>query len=428
MRLKLSASIKKEFLLLIRDMAGLSMLFIMPIALVILMALLQDSTFKVLDEKKMPVVIINNDNDIFGNNIVSGLSSSKFFDVTVLTTSDATELRKEVASGQYMIGIIVLSNATQSIQKNLNKDIYQQFPEEITGSISLDTLHAGISAKVDVFFDPVLKNSFKQSVLSALREYSSGVEAQIVYKTYANLFKELLGVAMKKPEKRTRLVEFNEQLAAPITEAAIPNSTQHNVPAWTLFAMFFIVIPLSSSMISERESGVILRLKTMPGSTLPSLLGKVTVYFSIGLLQAFLMLLIGEYLFPLLHLPELNIGNQWLSLLLLTVLVSATASGYGILIGSVASSQKQASVFGSISVVIMAAMGGLWVPVFMMTDLMKTISKLSPLNWALDGYSSILLRHSGIEGILTDVLLLSGFFIASLTGAYFYSKHHDSKL
>ena len=428
MRLKITASIKKEFLLLIRDMAGLSMLFIMPIALVILMALLQDSTFKVLDEKKMPVVIINNDHDIFGNNIVSGLSSSKFFDVTVLSANDVTELKKEVASGQYMIGIVVLKNATQTIQKNLNKAIYQQFPEEITDAIELDTLQSGFPAKVDVFFDPVLKNSFKQSVLSALRECSSGVEAQIVYKTYANLFKTLLGVEMKKAGKRMQLVEFNEQLAAPLKESTIPNSTQHNVPAWTLFAMFFIVIPLSSSMISERESGVILRLKTMPGSTLPSLLGKVTVYFGIGLLQAFLMLLIGEYLFPLLHLPELNIGNQWLSLLLLTVLVSATASGYGILIGSVASSQKQASVFGSISVVIMAAMGGLWVPVFMMTDLMKTISKLSPLNWALDGYSSILLRHSGIEGILTDVLLLSGFFIASLTGAYFYSKHHDSKL
>jgi ABC-2 type transport system permease protein len=188
MRLKITASIKKEFLLLIRDMAGLSMLFIMPIVLVILMALLQDSTFKVLDEKKVPVVIINNDHDIFGNNIVSGLSSSKFFDVTVLSANDVTELKKEVASGQYMIGIVVLKNATQTIQKNLNKAIYQQFPEEITDAIELDTLQSGFPAKVDVFFDPVLKNSFKQSVLSALREYSSGVEAQIVYKTYANLF------------------------------------------------------------------------------------------------------------------------------------------------------------------------------------------------------------------------------------------------
>jgi len=46
----------------------------------------------------------------------------------------------------------------------------------------------------------------------------------------------------------------------------------------------------------------------------------------------------------------------------------------------------------------------------------------------LDGYSSILLRHSGMAGISTDILLLSGFFIVSLTGAYFYSNHHDSKL
>ena len=428
MRLKIIASIKKEFLLLIRDMAGLSMLFIMPIALVIIMALLQDSSFKVLEEKKIPVIIINNDQAIFGNNIVEGLSKSKFFEVTKLNTGDIPELKKEVASGKYMIGIVVLKNASQSIQRNLNKDIYQQFPEEITSSILLDTLHAGLSARVDVFFDPVLKYSFKQSILSALREYSSGVEAQIIYQTYADLFKELLGIEMKKPGKRTRLVEFNEQLAAPLKEAAIPNSTQHNVPAWTLFAMFFIVIPLSSSMISERESGVILRLKTMPGSTLPSLLGKVAVFFSIGLLQAFIMLLIGEHLFPLLRLPELNIGNQWLPLLLLTILVSATASGYGILIGSVASSQKQASIFGSISVVIMAAVGGLWVPVFMMTDLMKAISKLSPLNWALDGYSSILLRHAGIGGILTDVLLLSSFFIISLAAAWFYSNHHDSRL
>ncbi len=426
--IKFTASVKKEFLLLVRDMAGLSMLFIMPIALVIIMALLQDSSFKVLEEKKIPVVIINNDQAIFGNNIVEGLGKSKFFEVTTLNSGDSAMLKKEVASGKYMIGIVVLKEASQSIQRNLNKDIYRQFPEEITESVSLDTLGSGIPAKVNVFFDPVLKNSFKQSVLSALREYSSGVEAQIIYQTYASLFKELLGIEMKKPGKRSRLVEFNEQLAAPLKEAAIPNSTQHNVPAWTLFAMFFIVIPLSSSMISERESGVMLRLKTMPGAILPSLLGKVAVFFSIGLLQAFVMLLIGEHLFPLLHLPKLNIGNQWLPLLLLTVLVSATASGYGILIGSVASSQKQASIFGSISVVIMAAVGGLWVPVFMMTDLMKAISKLSPLNWALDGYASILLRHSGIGGILSDLLLLSGFFMTSLAGAYIYSNHHDRKL
>ena len=51
MILKLTASVKKEFLLLIRDRAGLAMLFIMPVALVLIMNLLQDSSFRMLEEK-----------------------------------------------------------------------------------------------------------------------------------------------------------------------------------------------------------------------------------------------------------------------------------------------------------------------------------------------------------------------------------------
>jgi len=48
---KLTATFIKEVLLLTRDRAGLAMLFIMPVALVLVMTLLQDSTFKQLEEK-----------------------------------------------------------------------------------------------------------------------------------------------------------------------------------------------------------------------------------------------------------------------------------------------------------------------------------------------------------------------------------------
>ncbi len=401
------------------------MLFIMPVALVLIMTMLQDSSFKMLEEKNISVIILDNDHDVFGENIVEGLSKSKFFDVSIYDTNSNTGLKDEVAKGNYLIGIVIKKGATSSIRKNLNKDIYRQFPEEITESVSLDTLHAGSAANVDVFFDPVLKNSFKQSILSALREFSSGVEAQIIYDTYAALFKELLGVEMKKPARQHRLVEFHEQNASGLKQAAIPNSVQHNIPAWTLFAMFFIVIPLSGNIISERNSGVSLRLKTMPGAVIPSLLGKVTVYFVIGILQAYLMLLIGVYLLPVLGLPQLNVNHQYLALLTLTIVVSLAASGYGILIGTIFSSQEQASIFGAISVVIMAAVGGIWVPTFMMTDLMQVISKLSPLNWGLTGYYDILLRNAGITEILPQIVLLFGFFVVTIIGAFVYTKKVD---
>ena len=70
------ASVRKERLLLQRDKAGLAMLFLMPAALVLIMTLLQDSTFRVLEEKKIPVFVINCDQDTFGLNIVDGLKHS----------------------------------------------------------------------------------------------------------------------------------------------------------------------------------------------------------------------------------------------------------------------------------------------------------------------------------------------------------------
>jgi ABC-2 type transport system permease protein len=58
----------------------------------------------------------------------------------------------------------------------------------------------------------------------------------------------------------------------------VANSVQHNVPAWTIFAMFFIVIPLGGALLKEREDGSLLRLKLMPGSYLHIQLGKVLFY------------------------------------------------------------------------------------------------------------------------------------------------------
>ena len=78
---RLKATLIKEILLLTRDRAGLAMLFLMPVALVLVMTLLQDSTFKQLEEKTLPILIVNHDADTFGLSIVSGLMSASVFDV-----------------------------------------------------------------------------------------------------------------------------------------------------------------------------------------------------------------------------------------------------------------------------------------------------------------------------------------------------------
>ena len=48
-------------LLLIRDIGGIAILFVMPLVLVVTITLIQDSTFKTINDTKIPVLVVDND-------------------------------------------------------------------------------------------------------------------------------------------------------------------------------------------------------------------------------------------------------------------------------------------------------------------------------------------------------------------------------
>ena len=420
---KLSATIIKETLLLARDRAGLAMLFIMPVALVLIMTLLQDSTFKQLEEKNIPILIINHDADTFGINIVDGLKNAAIFNVSDIESITDSDLVSQVEQGNYLIGIIIRGNSTNQIKQSIKKKIQSQFPVEEVGNLfEFDSANSG-QPKIEIYFDPILKSSYKQSILGALKQFSAMVEAKLMFEIYSGLFEELIDVKLKPTDSFSNLVFFDEKYASDSNNSIIPNSVQHNVPAWTIFAMFFIVIPLASNIIKERQSGVSARLKTIPGSNFTTVAGKAITYFMVGLLQAVTMLIIGIWLLPVFGLPSLQIGNGGLALLLVTIAIILAATGYGILIGTIATSEQQSSIFGSVSVVILAAIGGVWVPQFMMSDLMVSLSNISPLSWGLNAYYDILLRNFGISEVIIYVSLLIGFFIVCIGIAAYYNKY-----
>ena len=346
-------------------------------------------------------------------------------ELTELVNKDTSNLREKVISGEFQIGIVIKENATALMKDRIKRNIVEILPPEdslVFGKLPL----ISNPAHVDIYFDPITKNSFKQSITSAIREFSSAVEAKVVFDVYSGLFHDLLGVELRELENYDKPVMISTQFAGE-NEEFVPNSVQHNVPAWTIFAMFFIVIPLAGNIIKERESGISQRLSVIAGSGLPVIMGKVTTFFLVGLIQAAAMLAVGFYLLPLMGLPQLIISGHFLALVVITIAVSLAASGYGVAIGTISSSQEQSSIFGSISVVILAAIGGIWVPTFMMSDIMQVISKMSPLNWALNGYYDIFLRNAGIEDIINYVFYLLLFFLTCIIISW-YVKNKRSRI
>ena len=158
-------------------------------------------------------------------------------------------------------------------------------------------------------------------------------------------------------------------------------------------------------------------LKTIPVTYLQIMTGKIVVFIGICLVQAILMVLVGVFVMPLLGLPELQIGN-WFTFLVISFSAGAAATAFGILIGSVSSTHIQASAFGAVSTVIFAAVGGAWVPVFVMPAIMQKISAFSPINWGIHAYYDVFLRSATVLEVLPDVgkllLFASVFLFASL--------------
>ena len=77
---------------------------------------------------------------------------------------------------------------------------------------------------------------------------------------------------------------------------------QQNVPAWTLFGMFFCGSP-RASLIRERQDGMLARLLTMPISYLTIISGKIVAYAIICMVQFALIMAVGKVLLPLLGTP-----------------------------------------------------------------------------------------------------------------------------
>jgi ABC-2 type transport system permease protein len=186
--------------------------------------------------------------------------------------------------------------------------------------------------------------------------------------------------------------------------------------------MFFIIVPLSINIVSEKNQGTFVRLKTNPISYATILGGKIITYLIVSVIQFALMLLVGLYLFPVMGLPEFEVNGSFFLLFLVAVFSGLAAIGIGILIGTVASTQEQSAPFGATLVVILAALGGVWIPVFAMPKLMQFIAKISPMNWGLNSFYDVIIRNYNFLEITPNLLLLGGFFVLMLGIAVYYDK------
>jgi ABC-2 type transport system permease protein len=418
--LKILATVYKEFLLLIRDPGGMALIFIMPLALVIVMALVQDAPFRDYQEIKLEVLFIDNDRDSLSAKVTKAFEASP--NVVLIHEKDTAVAKRQVQAGKFKAAIVLPQNATADLRRKTQQLISSMFanfgfPAEVD-STEIPAIN------IKIFYDPAIKSNYKQALSGAVEKIAANVQAEWILD---ELQQQLSEGKEDAPQKIaidvSKIMRVDQRYASENKyQGLVLNSVQHNVPAWTMFAMFFILYPLAGNFIKEREEGSMLRLRLISGSQWPVISGKFGFYFMICLVQFILMIAVGIYVMPLLGLTKLTLGSNPMGILITACSVAMAATGYGVLIAVYFRTAQQALSFGSVSVVILSAIGGVWVPIYVMPEILQTVSRFSPMSWGLESFNDLFLRQASIHAILPNVLRLVGFALVALGASVLIHK------
>lgn len=371
----------KEVLLLRRDLHALAVLFLMPIAFLLVMSLALPSQQN---------------------------QSASLLDIAVFSPNDS----------HYNQALLKFIHHEQQIN-------WQQGELQDLAAWQNKLHQNGLSALIilpTVSDQESLETTETQIAYSAHLDYPSRqlINAAVL----ANLGKARLFMFLKsmRGANDPKALEALQQEAEKTTQKDIitainlsqqtalqPSPVQQSVPAWLVFGMFFVLIPLSTTLIVELNQGTLTRLQTMGVSSSAYLGGKLIPYFVIHQIQFALMLFCGYFIVPLLGGEALKSNGSLIALFIMAIACSIAALGFSTLIATLVKTTEQATLIGGGSNIILAAIGGIMIPKYIMPENMQIFSQLSPMSWALDGFLDIILYGKSYADILFPLLLLTGF-------------------
>jgi len=428
---KTFATVIKEWLLFKRDLAGLLLLFIMPAILIIVMALVQDAPFKDYQELRFDLLLTDNDHGSLAEEIKTGLKKSRNFHVIDSIDGHAlssAELKDFLQKGKYKVGIEIPQGATAEVANAANT-IANDLSKKLGLGGTLPTREHRNNTYIRMYFDPVSKPTFRTSINFALDKYITYACSNELIERVSKLSK--LSGDSSNADNFGKMFEGVGLKEEPLNNKGAytqhMNSVQHNVPAWAIFGIFFIVVPIGGHIIREREEGSALRIELIPRAHISVAMGKILFYTLICMLQFAVMCCIGIWAMPLIGLPSIYLGAHPLALIPMAFAMGFAATSYGYFVGTVFKTTNQALPFGAISIVIFSAMGGIWVPIELLSPSMQKVALLSPMHWALDGVHELILRNGSLADILQNIIFLLCFGICLwLVSIYKYNKRGHS--
>jgi ABC-2 type transport system permease protein len=189
------------------------------------------------------------------------------------------------------------------------------------------------------------------------------------------------------------------------------------VAGTAILMLLFSVAGVGTSILEEKENGTINRLLYSPlrGSTI--LYSKMLFAFFISVLQ-----LTAMFLFAWLFL-NMDLSVNVPGLILMIIATSFSVSSMGIFLAAISKTRQQAQNMSTIIILVMSAIGGSMIPLFIMPSILQKIALLSINYWGIQGFYDLFWRVLPLEDILPKILILMGIGIfMTLASIHLFKK------
>jgi ABC-2 type transport system permease protein len=372
---------KKDLTLFFHDQRSVILTFLLPVILISLFAFAYGS-IGAYDGRSEPVKLLVTDLDQSRSSKEIIYKIDSLEDIKIIV-SDSIKSKELVIKGKYACALIIYKGFQDSLQAGNATSIelvYDRSREMEIGILQQNLISTLMSSAGEI----IVKKSIEKYLQDQFPAIDKGTSDKIL---------------------KTAIKKDNNKLAIKWTSiVGIKNDTKlgliQAVAGTAILMLLFSVAGVGTSILEEKENGTINRLLYSPLKGSSILYGKMLFAFFISILQLTSMFLFAGLIFKM----DLSINIP--ALILMIIATAFAVSSLGIFLAAIAKTRQQAQNLSTIIILIMSAIGGSMVPLFIMPSILQKTALLSVNYWGIQGFYDIFWRALPLELILPKILIL----------------------
>ncbi|HTE04926.1 MAG TPA: ABC transporter permease [Planctomycetota bacterium] len=151
----------------------------------------------------------------------------------------------------------------------------------------------------------------------------------------------------------------------------------HAVSGMTVMMLLFSLVGFSRSLLEERAQGTLRRLLAAPIDPRALLLSKLASSMIIGMALIAVLFTFATFAF------HLDVLSRWDTLLVASVATALACTAFALAIAGWAATDKQADGVSTLLILVMAPLGGCWIPLMVLPPVVRMVAQFTLPYWSL---------------------------------------------